>query len=100
MIVSAVIGLGRALGLRTIAEGIEERKQLELLADGGCRLGQGYLWSKPVPASEAAQWASSTARLMHAGATGLLTTPVQGREVAASRLPSALPPRSARDATG
>jgi EAL domain-containing protein (putative c-di-GMP-specific phosphodiesterase class I) len=41
-----------AAGLRmeVIAEGVETAGQATLLHDMGCRIGQGYLWSKPVPA--------------------------------------------------
>jgi diguanylate cyclase (GGDEF)-like protein/PAS domain S-box-containing protein len=66
VIVTAVIGLARALELRTIAEGIEELGQLELLAAGGCELGQGYLWSRPVPAHEAAELAIPHKAFAHA----------------------------------
>ena len=51
-IVCAVIGLGQSLNIATTAEGIETEEQLELLRAAGCRLGQGYLFSRPVPAQE------------------------------------------------
>jgi diguanylate cyclase (GGDEF)-like protein len=47
----AVVGLGLALGMRVIAEGIEQSSQADRLRSLGCRLGQGYLYSPPVPAS-------------------------------------------------
>jgi diguanylate cyclase (GGDEF)-like protein len=43
----AVIRLGQALHLETIAEGIETDHQLAALRDLGCRLGQGYLFARP-----------------------------------------------------
>lgn len=49
-IVSAVIGLGRSLGMRTVAEGIEEQDQADMLLCLGCELGQGWLYGKPGPA--------------------------------------------------
>jgi EAL domain-containing protein (putative c-di-GMP-specific phosphodiesterase class I) len=52
-IVEAVISLARALGLRTVAEGIETSGQLERLRDLGCELGQGYYFSRALPADEA-----------------------------------------------
>jgi diguanylate cyclase (GGDEF)-like protein/PAS domain S-box-containing protein len=52
-IVKAVISLARALGLRTVAEGIETTEQLERLRDLGCELGQGYYFSGALPAYEA-----------------------------------------------
>ena len=52
-IVEAVVNLARALGLSTVAEGIETTRQLERLRDLGCELGQGYYFSKPLPAPKA-----------------------------------------------
>lgn len=49
-LVRSTIGLGHALGLRVVAEGIETEDTLNLLASLGCDLAQGYLISKPVPA--------------------------------------------------
>jgi diguanylate cyclase (GGDEF)-like protein len=45
---SAIVALGRTLGLRIIAEGIETREQLDRLREMGCELGQGYLFAEPV----------------------------------------------------
>ena len=50
VIAEAVVNLARALGLRTIAEGIERPDQLEHLRAMGCDAGQGYLWSAAVSA--------------------------------------------------
>jgi diguanylate cyclase (GGDEF)-like protein/PAS domain S-box-containing protein len=49
-IIKAVILLGQNLNLEIIAEGIETTEQQRFLIAQGCRLGQGYLFSKPVPA--------------------------------------------------
>jgi PAS domain S-box-containing protein len=51
-IVAAVVGLGRSLGLTTVAEGVETQEQANMLLWLGCDFGQGYLYSKPVPADE------------------------------------------------
>jgi EAL domain-containing protein (putative c-di-GMP-specific phosphodiesterase class I) len=51
-IVSAVIGMGNSLHLRVIAEGIETREQLNFLQKHGCPIGQGFYFSRPVPAAE------------------------------------------------
>ena len=51
-IVSAVVALAHSLGITTIAEGVEhDQQRLDLLALG-CDLGQGYLWSRAVPADD------------------------------------------------
>jgi diguanylate cyclase (GGDEF)-like protein/PAS domain S-box-containing protein len=51
-IARTIVGLGHNLGLRVIAEGVEDRAQLETLRGFGCDLAQGYLFSKALPASE------------------------------------------------
>ena len=54
-IVQAVIGLGTALDLLIVAEGIETNQQEELLIDLGYRIGQGYLYGPPLPAEDIRQ---------------------------------------------
>ena len=51
-IVDAVIGLSRSLGVQTVAEGVETEHDAEVLLRLGCSLAQGYLFGRPVPASE------------------------------------------------
>ncbi|HEY0360416.1 MAG TPA: EAL domain-containing protein [Mycobacteriales bacterium] len=51
-VVGAVIGLAGALGLDCVAEGIELAEQLATLRSLGATLGQGYLFSRPLPAGE------------------------------------------------
>jgi len=48
----AIIVMAHKLGIKVIAEGVETETQNQLLKDFGCDYGQGYLYSKPVPASE------------------------------------------------
>jgi diguanylate cyclase (GGDEF)-like protein/PAS domain S-box-containing protein len=55
-IVEAVVGLGRALGLTCLAEGVETEDQRDALVHMGCQLGQGYLWARPMPEADAARW--------------------------------------------
>jgi diguanylate cyclase (GGDEF)-like protein/PAS domain S-box-containing protein len=50
--VSAVIALANNLGMQPLAEGIETPEEWEFLADRGCPFGQGYHFSRPVPAEE------------------------------------------------
>jgi EAL domain-containing protein (putative c-di-GMP-specific phosphodiesterase class I) len=51
--VAGIINLAQSLDLTVIAEGIESQTHRELLAQLGCPLGQGYLWSSPVDGTEA-----------------------------------------------
>jgi len=51
-VVDTIIALSNQLGLAVIAEGIETKEQLEWLQNVGCQYGQGYLFNKPLPASE------------------------------------------------
>ncbi len=51
-IVSTVISLAHALGMRVVAEGVEAEEQARLLKDLGCDEMQGYLYSRPVPLGE------------------------------------------------
>ena len=51
-IVRAIIGLAQSLGLETIAEGVETAAQRDVLWGLGCDTGQGYHFSRPVPAAD------------------------------------------------
>ena len=51
-IVRAIIQLGRSLGMQVIAEGVETLEQETYVINEGCHEGQGYLYSKPLPARE------------------------------------------------
>jgi diguanylate cyclase (GGDEF)-like protein len=51
-ICTAVIAMGRALGLKVIAEGVETPAQLAVLRALGCDVGQGYLFARPMPAGQ------------------------------------------------
>jgi diguanylate cyclase (GGDEF)-like protein/PAS domain S-box-containing protein len=47
-IVRAIIGLAQTLGIKVIAEGVEDENQLSFLNSNGCDYGQGFLFGKPV----------------------------------------------------
>jgi diguanylate cyclase (GGDEF)-like protein len=53
-IVEAVVALAHGLGIGVVAEGIETERQAVRLLELGCDLGQGYLFSRPVPAAKTA----------------------------------------------
>jgi diguanylate cyclase (GGDEF)-like protein/PAS domain S-box-containing protein len=61
-IVRSIVSLAHSLGLQVTAEGIEDADQLNALAALGCEYGQGYHFSRPLPAGEiAAMLATATA---------------------------------------
>jgi diguanylate cyclase (GGDEF)-like protein/PAS domain S-box-containing protein len=60
-IVAAILDLGRALGMTTVVEGVEEQEQLDFLRAHGCPLAQGFLLSRPVPADELMRTLPATA---------------------------------------
>ncbi|RXT48058.1 hypothetical protein B6S44_23535 [Bosea sp. Tri-44] len=73
-IVEALIGIAGRLGMRLVAEGIESESQARRLATMGCRLGQGYHYSRPMPAEAVAAFVRSFARpapvaISHSAAT-------------------------------
>jgi diguanylate cyclase (GGDEF)-like protein len=56
MIARATVDLGRNLGLRVVAEGVEDAETLARLAEMGCEQAQGYHLCVPLPAEEATRW--------------------------------------------
>ncbi len=52
VLVRSMLGLAAELGLQVIAEGVETRRQADLLLEYGCRLAQGFLFSPPRPIEE------------------------------------------------
>jgi len=60
-IVAGTVTLGHALGLRVIAEGVENLATLDLLRRLGCDESQGYLHCRPVAAGEFSRWATEGA---------------------------------------
>jgi diguanylate cyclase (GGDEF)-like protein len=67
-IVDALIGLGRALKIEVVAEGIETRAQRDFLAALGCVVGQGYLFGHALPAGDIPGLLGGTSRLASAAA--------------------------------
>jgi EAL domain-containing protein (putative c-di-GMP-specific phosphodiesterase class I) len=51
-LVSAIVGLGRALGLSVVAEGVETDAQAGRLRQLGCDVLQGFLYARPLPAEQ------------------------------------------------
>jgi diguanylate cyclase (GGDEF)-like protein len=55
-IVNAVVTLSQQFGLTVVAEGVESELTLELLQDIGCQVGQGFLFSRPLPYERLEAW--------------------------------------------
>ncbi|MEY4427819.1 MAG: hypothetical protein RLZZ182_508, partial [Pseudomonadota bacterium] len=55
-VTSAIIALARALGLRVVAEGVEQVAQMEVLYNLGCQVCQGFLFARPMPPAEINEW--------------------------------------------
>jgi diguanylate cyclase (GGDEF)-like protein len=55
-IVRSVVDLAEALGLRAVAEGVEDERTWRLLAAAGCHAAQGWFHARPMPAEDLADW--------------------------------------------
>ncbi len=65
-IIQAVIALGHNMNMQIIAEGVETEEQLKFLQQCQCDYGQGYLFSKPIPAQEIGQYIKQLEKLEQA----------------------------------
>ena len=55
-IVKAAVDLGHTLDLKIVAEGVEDEKTLDLLAEMGCDFAQGFYMAKPMPGDDLIAW--------------------------------------------
>ncbi|WP_267427574.1 EAL domain-containing protein [Methylobacterium sp. GC_Met_2] len=58
-IIRAIAGLGKSLGMTTVAEGVETSEQMQRIRDEGCTDVQGYFISKPIPAEDLLKFLAS-----------------------------------------
>lgn len=65
-IICAIIGLGKSLGLHTVAEGVEDLATFSFLKDAGCDMAQGYFIGRPMSGDAISRWMGS--ELEQAGA--------------------------------
>ncbi|MDE2368111.1 MAG: EAL domain-containing protein [Burkholderiales bacterium] len=59
-VVNAIIGLARTLGVRVVAEGVETLRQMEQLRRLGCKVMQGFLFSRALPPDALQRWLEET----------------------------------------
>jgi EAL domain-containing protein (putative c-di-GMP-specific phosphodiesterase class I)/GGDEF domain-containing protein len=59
-LVAGIVQMGRDLGYKMVAEGIETQAECDILTDWGCDIGQGWLFGKPMPADVFADWLTGT----------------------------------------
>jgi diguanylate cyclase (GGDEF)-like protein len=55
-IVTSIVQLARALGMRVVAEGVEDEPTWRLLAAAGCQVAQGWFYARPMPGDEVLSW--------------------------------------------
>jgi diguanylate cyclase (GGDEF)-like protein/PAS domain S-box-containing protein len=87
-VVAAVIGIGKALGVRVVAEAVESADQLTALAALGCDAVQGHHVARPLPPDDAVAWLRGAAALAETAsvqATGETTVETTGEATAAAR---------------
>jgi len=66
IMVQKTIEIGHELGMHVIAEGVENKEQLDLLHADGCDSVQGYYFSRPLPAHDLVRWLGSyRSQLLH-----------------------------------
>jgi EAL domain-containing protein (putative c-di-GMP-specific phosphodiesterase class I)/signal transduction histidine kinase/PleD family two-component response regulator len=84
-VLRSVVDLGRSLGLKSTAEGVEDAVTLDYLRECGCDLAQGYHIARPLPAAEVLAWARAhdasreSQRLQALHALQVLDTPEEAR---------------------
>jgi diguanylate cyclase (GGDEF)-like protein/PAS domain S-box-containing protein len=69
-VVSAILDLSHAMGLRVVAEGVSTARLQEIVASMGCEFAQGFYWSEPLPPGEFDRWWRDARRRVEAGGTG------------------------------
>jgi EAL domain-containing protein (putative c-di-GMP-specific phosphodiesterase class I) len=70
--VQAIVDLAQALGLKVVGEGVETPMQANALMRIGCRIGQGYYYSPPLPAEQVGALLAGTSRPTFPRRTGVV----------------------------
>jgi EAL domain-containing protein (putative c-di-GMP-specific phosphodiesterase class I) len=79
MFVDAILRLGRALGMRSVAEGVEMSRQAALLLTAGCDLGQGYWFARPLLAESVREFLRAEASEETLARRRVAAVPSRGR---------------------
>jgi len=58
-LVNAIVAMGKSLGLKLVAEGVENKVQMKMLSDYHCDYLQGYLFGEPMPVDIFHGWVSA-----------------------------------------
>ncbi|SEO75161.1 putative bifunctional diguanylate cyclase/phosphodiesterase [Trujillonella endophytica] len=69
--IAAVVAMGAACGMRTLAEGVETAEQFDLAVELGCTFAQGYHLARPMPADELFAWMAARPEHRSAVAAGV-----------------------------
>jgi len=75
-ITRAVISMAHSLGLKVVAEGVENERQLAFLTEYGCDQIQGYFFTRPLPADDCGVWLREMRRLQQVSPGHPMDTPV------------------------
>ena len=71
-LIAALIGIGHALSIDIVVEGVEDEEEAEVLRMLGCRHAQGYHFARPMPAAEIPRWLDQHAERIRSEAKGVL----------------------------
>lgn len=69
-LIAALVGIGHALSIDIVVEGVEDEEEAEVLRMLGCRHAQGYHFARPMPAAEIPRWLDQHAARMSQNAAG------------------------------
>ncbi|WP_085317254.1 putative bifunctional diguanylate cyclase/phosphodiesterase [Derxia lacustris] len=100
IIVGAILQLAHAIGMTTVAEGVEDEAQARLLEQLGCDELQGYLYSRPLPEAEFLRWLDRQHERLAAGLPTLQLRPTRADEADAMVALNAQSARSAQPRAG
>jgi len=84
-IVRSLVGLVRALGIRSVAEGVETQEVAAALTAMGCDAAQGWCFSRPLDPAAASQWLASHRPVPERGCPPVVALPPQARHPATER---------------